>query len=206
MKEIEIGKTASRHPGFESAGIVKKIIKYGYGLSQDNHLTDIALPLVKNTIYTPGIISITGLLFILKFITLPAYIPLKYETVIKQTLLSEDPNKSYSRYQLIDQTIKKKKIIHISLTGNTLQDDKEVAFIQFKASCLKYTNDTTSILEIHFSNETSYGRFVELVNIMLEDGHKKYGLWKDNFYIIFTPANTIPSAPQGNDAIKPLYL
>ena len=145
-------------------------------------------------------------MFILKFVTLPAFIPVKYETVIKHTLPSEDPDKSFSGFQLIDQTIKKKKVIHIDLTGNSNEDDKKIYFIQSEARCLKYNNDTASIIEIHLSNETSYGRFVELVNIMLEDGHKRYGLWKDNFYIIFTPASPIPSTPQGDDAIKPLYL
>jgi len=136
--------------------------------------------------YIPAIITVTGLVLIFCYIVVPNTIPLKRETTIKHILPSEDSSNSSSGYQIIERSLKKKKVIHLELTGNVPEDDKKLAFVQFENRRLQYTNDTSSIIEIHLANEITYGRFVGLVNMMLKDGHKKYGLWKNNFYIIFS--------------------
>ncbi|MEO5593924.1 MAG: hypothetical protein ABIR15_03220 [Chitinophagaceae bacterium] len=150
-------------------------------------------------------LSITGLLFILKFVTIPAFIPVDHETVIRQYLPSEDRNNFYSGYQLIDQALKKKKIIHINLTGDDTEDDKKIIFIQSEARRLKYTCDTTKLIEIHLSDQISYGRYVELVNMMLKDQHRRYALWKNNFYIFGENPPTNISVGTGKQ-IKPFFL
>ena len=144
----------------------------------------------------------TALLLLLNFVTLPRFFPVKNETVIKHYLPSEDHNNMYSGYQLIDQMFKKKKVIHIDLTGNINEDDKKVAFIQFEARRLKYTHDTTSVIEIHLTDEITYGRFVELINIMLKDEHKRYALWKNSFYIFGEP----PLQVILPETIHPIYM
>lgn len=138
--------------------------------------------------YIPAIITVTGLVLIFCYIVVPDAVPVKQETSIKHFLPSEDSNNLSSGYQIIEQSLKKKKVIHLELTGDVLEDDKKVAFVQFENRRLQYTNDTSSIIEIHLANEITYGRFVGLVNLMLADRHKKYGLWKNNFYILFSDA------------------
>jgi len=187
-------KSEARSQRSEAPISVNKITKFLYGLLQDNHLTDTQLTKVKKIIYIPGMISITGLLFILKFVTIPAFIPVIHETAIKHFLPSEDRNNPFSGYQLIDQVRKKKEIIHINLTGDEAEDDKKVLFIQSEARRLKYTCDTTKLIEIHLSDQISYGRYVELVNIMLKDEH----ICGEN-----PPAN-IPV--DTGKQIRPLYL
>jgi hypothetical protein len=76
-----------------------------------------------------------------------------------------------------------KKIITIDLTGDLQEDKKRLEFIRNEAQRLKYTYDTTSILKVHFTDENTYGQFVELLNIMIKDRHKRYMLFQDNFYV-----------------------
>lgn len=78
----------------------------------------------------------------------------------------------------------KKKFITIDLTGEIKEDEKRIDFIRMEARRLKYTYDTTHILKVHFTEENTYGQFVQLVSIMQKDLHKRYMLYKDDFYIL----------------------
>ena len=49
---------------------------------------------------------------------------------------------------------------------------------------VKYTYDATHIIKVHFMDENTYGQFVELVNMMAKDKHKRYLFFNDNFYIL----------------------
>lgn len=77
-----------------------------------------------------------------------------------------------------------KKIIPIYLTGDKSEDKKVFELITFESRKLIYTCDTNTIVKVHFSEENTYGQFVELNNIMLEDHHKRYFYYKDDFYIL----------------------
>ena len=80
---------------------------------------------------------------------------------------------------------KEKKIfIRVDLTGELSEDKKRMEFIRNEARRLQYTYDTTHILKVHFSEENTYGQFVELVNMMNKDRHKRYTFFKDDFYIL----------------------
>jgi len=137
-------------------------------------------------IYIQEALSFSVFVLTLCFVAGYNYFPLKPKTVIKHVLPSNDTTSAFSGYQFIGKRLNKKKVIHFNFTGETPEDDKQTAVIQAEAKRLKYLGDTSSIIEIHLGSMSTYGRFVQMVNIMMKDDHKLYCLWKDNFYIIFT--------------------
>jgi len=123
------------------------------------------------------------------------------ETILRIFLPTDKRSKNkfemlFSGPDILDQWKKEKKIfIRIDLTGELSEDKKRMEFIRNEARKLKYTDDTTHILKVHFTDENTYGQFVELVKIMTEDHHKRYMLYKDDFYISGeTPPQQIDSA------------
>ncbi len=152
---------------------------------------------LKNCLYLTGWTVFAGLMLVLVFEHSLFSNPPKKQTVIKYYLPSEDPSNSFSGFRVIDQAVKEKKVIHVSLSGDVVEDDKRINFIQLEARRLKYTCDTSVIIEIYIPDSITYGRFVELVNIMLKDGHKRYALWKQHFYIF----GEAPPAAEKTDSI-----
>lgn len=153
-------------------------------------------------LYVTGGIALAGLLLV-PFFAHPRFsTPVARQTVIKYYLPAEDPSNPYSGFAIIDRAITAKKVIHVSLSGAIIEDDKKMDFIQLEARRLKYTCDTTAMIEIYLADNITYGRFVELVNMMLKDGHKRYALWKHHFYIF----GESPPAPAATDSIRPMYL
>jgi biopolymer transport protein ExbD len=155
-----------------------------------------------NRLYAIVGIAPAGLLLVLIFSHPLFSAPDKQQTVIKYYLPSEDPANPYSGCRIIDQAVKEKKVIHVSLSGDIIEDDKKINFIQSEARRLKYSCDTSAMIEIYLPDNITYGRFVELVNIMLKDGHKRYALWKHHFYIF----GEAPTAPETTNIIGLMYL
>ena len=81
------------------------------------------------------------------------------------------------------EEISHKKIILVELKGNTEEDRKRFEFIRQEARRLEYTCDTTSVIDVCFLKESTYGQFVYLTDMMQEDKHKRYGIAGDDFYI-----------------------
>ena len=82
----------------------------------------------------------------------------------------------------------KKKFITIYLTGDMKEDEKRFDLIRYESRRIKYTCDTNTIVKVHFTDENTYGQFVELVNMMGEDQHKRYMNYQDDFYILGDPS------------------
>jgi hypothetical protein len=116
--------------------------------------------------------------------------PQKNGTVLKIYLPDDEPSYDpdiikFSGPDILSEWRRtKKKFIQIDFTGETKEDKKRFEFIRMEARRLKYTYDTVHILKIHFTEENTYGQFVQLVSIMQEDHHKRYVLYKDDFYIL----------------------
>lgn len=77
-----------------------------------------------------------------------------------------------------------KKFIPIYLTGDKLEDNKRFDLITFESRKLMYTHDTNNIVKVHFNDENTYGQFIRLINMMVEDHHKRYFYYNDDFYIL----------------------
>ena len=141
------------------------------------------------------LICLAGFQFILFFIFLDrlaeaintVYPP---QTALRLALPSEDSDQSEFGKQfsgsasLIKWKKERKIFIRVDLTGELSEDKKRMEFIKIEAGRLKYTYDTTHILKVHFTDENTYGQFVELVNTMNKDRHKRYVFYKDDFYIL----------------------
>jgi hypothetical protein len=154
--------------------------------------------------YIPGMLSllVVPVLFYL-------YQPdVKSSTVLRLFIPTDDNSPSqysFSRYAVKAQ-LKGKKINTVYLNGDRRLNAKKLDFIAYEALKLKYYHDTSQILHVKFTAETTYGEFVQLVNIMHKDDHKRYAWLDDDFYILGEPPpdpNAIPlySGPYGPDVI-----
>ena len=54
-------------------------------------------------------------------------------------------------------TIKEKKKISIELNEDKFTNQKKIEFIRYEARKLKYTKDTSTIVDISFTNQLTYG-------------------------------------------------
>ncbi len=97
-------------------------------------------------------------------------------------LPSNDPHYPFNN-GIIENALKGKKIVPISLTGILQEDNKVMDTIQVRAHWFKHNRDTTKVLKVHFTENNTYGQFIQLVNIMIVDCQTHYALWRDDFYI-----------------------
>ena len=117
----------------------------------------------------------------------------KTQTVLRLFVPSDEKSPSrFSKYT-VKAGLKGKKINTVYLNGDRRLNVKKLDFIAYEALKLKYYNDTSQILHVKFSEETTYGEFVQLVNIMHKDGHKRYAWLDDDFYVFGEPP--LPSEP-----------
>jgi len=155
--------------------------------------------------YTPGLISL--LVVPVLFYRYQSDIG-KTLTVLRLFVPTEDNSPDqyrFSRYAVKAQ-LKGKKVNTVYLNGDRRLNAKKLDFIAYEALKLTYYHDTSQILHVVFTAETTYGEFVQLVNIMHRDDHKRYAWLDDDFYIFGDPPpdpNAIPvySGPYGPDVI-----
>ncbi|WP_153800227.1 hypothetical protein [Foetidibacter luteolus] len=110
--------------------------------------------------------------------------PRKIPHMLTMFLPSLDKKKNVYSESGFLKSIRHKSIIHINLTGEIKEDDKIFEIIQLEARRLMYTRDTTHIIKVRFCDENTYGQFIQLVNMMVEDRHKRYAFINDDFYIL----------------------
>lgn len=111
--------------------------------------------------------------------------------------------------EVILKQYKHKKAINLSLLGDREEDDKRMGFIRFKARELLFTNDTTQYIKISLSSTLTYSQFMNLIRMVNEDKHKRYMLYKDNFYIFSDPSPSPHEKKvdnEGETGIEPIYL
>lgn len=140
--------------------------------------------------YIPGMLSLL-VVPVLFYIYQPI---IKIPTVLKLFIPTDDYSPglySFSRYAVKAQ-LKGKKINTVYLDGDRILNSKKLDFVANEALKLKYYNDTSQILHVKFSEETTYGELVQLVNIMYRDDHKRYALVDNDFYVFGNP----PPAPE----------
>jgi hypothetical protein len=135
--------------------------------------------------YIPGMLSLL-VVPVLFYIYQPV---IKTPTVLRLFIPTDDKSPNlyrFSRYSVKAQ-LKGKKINTVYLDGNRKLNSKKLDFIADEALKLKFYNDTTQIIKVRFTDETTYGEFVQLVNIMYRDDHKRYALLDNDFYNLGDP-------------------
>ena len=155
--------------------------------------------------YIPGMLSL--LIVPVLFYKYQADIG-KTQTVLRLSVPSDDNSPDqykFSRYA-VKAALKGKKINTVYLSDDRKLNSKKLDFIANEGLKLKYYNDTTQIIKVHFTVGTTYGEFVQLVNIMNRDGHKSYVWLDDDFYILGEPppdphVTTISCGYYGHDVI-----
>ncbi|SFQ19868.1 hypothetical protein SAMN05444277_106234 [Parafilimonas terrae] len=131
----------------------------------------------------------------------------KFPVVLRMALPEDGPDTSYfgRRFSgegfLNEAKRQRKKITTIYLTGIPAEDIKRFDLVKYESRKIEYTHDTMNIIKVHFNENCTYGQFVNLVNIMVEDKHKRYMYYKDDFYIIKNPIIETVS-----NNVKMLYL
>jgi len=134
----------------------------------------------KKLYYVPGLISAV-------FVPIIFYCKkpeIKQQVAINFYLPSDKPYQPYSSNNLLRE-LNRKKIFTIALDKNHQQNERKLEFIRHEARKILYYNDVSTTIKVSFSNETNYGEIVALLNIMVSDEHKRYGLIGNDFYIFF---------------------
>lgn len=149
--------------------------------------------------YVPGLISLIFLPVIF-FETLPSN---KFFTVIRYVTPSDaqdQPNTIAYTGQYFMKEIKKKKIIPFYLDEDHELNKKKFSIIELESLRLKFTCDTNHVIAIQLSDSLYYGEFISLLNLMAKYKFKRYGDWKNVFYIFGE------DPPDPENEIKPIYL
>lgn len=117
----------------------------------------------------------------------------KSETVLRFSLTSDRPATSgitaYNTSFVLEKT-KGKHLITIDLDGNIALNGRKMLYIEQEAMRINYSYDTTSVIRVSLSDSTTYGTFVQLLNIMTADVIKRYALIGNDFYIFGEPPVT----------------
>lgn len=157
----------------------------------------------KRLFYTPGLISLVGLL-----IALPLFY--KKNRPVKQYCLPlfvpkdiYDNNKSdyiFSKYKL-EKDISKRKKLNFILNEDKEENKKKMRLIRHEALKLKYTLDAATVIVINLSDSINYGEFVSILDMCVADEHKRYASWDNKFVIFGEP----PPKRVTENIITPIY-
>jgi hypothetical protein len=139
----------------------------------------------RKLFYVPGMISLLVVPVLFYF-----YQPvMKTSTLLRLVVPNDESSPGqyrFSRYA-VKAALRGKKINTVYLSGDRKLNAKKLDFIAYEALKLKFYHDTTQIIKVHFTDEETYGEFVQLVNIMHRDDHKRYAWVDDDFYIFGEP-------------------
>jgi hypothetical protein len=109
----------------------------------------------------------------------------KIETSIRFVIASDESNPANNKFLDIKNYLKKyqhKKVLNFILK-NDAEDDEKIDLLKFEIKRIKHICDTSTIIKVHLTDNTTYGEFVNLINIMKIEKHPRYTLWQDDFYI-----------------------
>lgn len=137
-------------------------------------------------LYVPGLISLIGLL-----IMVPSFykrnLPVKEYCI--PMFMPKDCNGDVDwtvHYATcgIEKEIKRKKQIKFTLDNNENDNKRKMEMIRYESLKLKYTTDTSTVVLVDLTDSITYGNFMSIVDMCVEDGHKRYASW-DNKFVIF---------------------
>ena len=137
-------------------------------------------------LYVPGLISLIGLL-----IMLPSFfkrnMPLKEYCITLFMPKDCNGDKDWTMYYGtcgLEKEIKRKKQIKFTLDNNEKDNKRKMEMIRYESLKLKYTEDTSTVVLVDLTDSITYGNFISIVDMCVEDGHKRYAGW-DNKFVIF---------------------
>jgi hypothetical protein len=149
--------------------------------------------------FAPTFIAILSLATILYAINVHP-ISVKPYAVYRLYLPAINNNSAYSEDWVLKE-IKNKSVKTYTLTGDA-EDQRKIDMVGYEALKIKYTTDSNAVIKIHFEEQTTYGEFAQLVDIMNRDKHQRYVFFNDNFYIF----GGMPEKPKKENIIQPPLL
>lgn len=151
----------------------------------------------KKIYYVPGLISLIFLPIIF-FAILPSTKTFTVFNYVVPTSSKTTSTWAYSGENFMKQ-MSKKKIITFYLSNDHEFTKEEFTIIKLEVLKSKFTCDTNHVIAIHFSDSLYYGEFIRLLNMMYKYQFKRYGEWKNIFYIF-------GEEPPDPNEIQPIYL
>ncbi|MBO9203572.1 MULTISPECIES: hypothetical protein [Niastella] len=141
--------------------------------------------------YIPGIISLL-------------VIPVLFYYIFSLPVINRQPEIRFfiPKEEWVRPYLKKKKINTVYLDDNHSFNDEKLAFIGQEAQKLMFYHDTTQVIKVVFSDKSTYGEFIQLINLMQKNSIKRYVLLNNGFYIFGDP----PPEPPEENSYKHLTL
>ncbi len=139
------------------------------------------MPKTKKCWYSPGLISLIGMFFLVPY----AYNKMKSPDmgeIFLNVPTEEDSTFSFSGKALKEYLRHRKKICFI-LDSNERTNSEKISIIRQEALKLKYTNDTSAVVITTFTDNAPYSVFIKLLDIANADQHKSFFLFKNEFFI-----------------------
>lgn len=136
--------------------------------------------------YTPGMISLIGLFFLLPYALDKTGIqPTRVISFVvpKQS----DPNEhtvSLFTERWLMKGVEKKKKIRFFLNADRKTNQNKIDLIRSEARRLKYTLDSNSVILVEFSNDLLYRELFRLLDNCVTDSIRRYATF-DNKFVIF---------------------
>jgi hypothetical protein len=128
-----------------------------------------------------------------------------FKYVVPKTTVSNNSYGNAFEAPRILKTISHKKLITVVLNDHPSEIIKRLDFIRLEARRLKYTNDTNTVIKVFIPDSSKYGTFLSLLQMVNEDGHKRYFEYQ-NFFYIFGEAPETSKRIESLDDVKPIYL
>lgn len=118
----------------------------------------------------------------------------KYETALKLNLPGNKHSTKNGRAFNMDEIKSKwkkedRQYVNFNLTGDINFDRLTLYAIAYETRKLKFNEDTTHVIKIHFTNQCTYGQFVGVNNIMKTQMQSIYAFEGNDFYIWEMPAD-----------------
>jgi hypothetical protein len=136
---------------------------------------------MKKVVFAPVFIAVLNLLALFLF-----YAETKsyrsQAVSIRYFLPSENRFNNFSAWSALSAVKNKNQILFI-LQGSE-QDKQKLRRIEQYVSMMNTSCDSASFIRVHLEDSVNYNIVISLINIMLQTQHKRYMLWRNDFYII----------------------
>ena len=165
----------------------------------------------KKLFYVPGLLSLLGLPVLL--FLFPAADPVFHNSI--KMNLPEDDMKQHEKdgvlrfnKEYLQQGLAGKKVERIYLNEHSdyysgdierYSLNRKLAFIGNEMERLQFTHDTSTVLQVSFGNESTYGQFIYLLNLTILNRFRRYALYDNDLYFFPNPPPLPPSEVEVNE-------
>jgi hypothetical protein len=155
-----------------------------YGKPSATHLISMRPDFTRKVFFAPMVIASLNLVALLLFYQRAKQLPVTYTTV-QHFLPSQSREHELNGWHTLE-TYNDKLPVIFTLDGSAA-DWHQLTLIRAAATKIESELARSHYLKIRLAENTRYGDIVSLIGIMKKDGHKRYMIWQDSFYV-FPPS------------------